>query len=172
MTTFAAAQALGMEIAWKAAEVFTGNQRLSCELRLVGRLRERLLDPEPVLKARNITTVDGAAHVPHLEHVTDAVLVRPRLVACAVIGGDPPDPDAPVTQDRHALFEGAGWTLTGVVALPAGMENDRILDTLSRARFQLVRNAQIRADFGGRQAVWTLPETYVNCELAAAIYVG
>jgi hypothetical protein len=170
--TATALGALGMQATWTQTEVFTGDQRVSCELRLVGRLRERLADDMSQLKARNLTTVDAAPQVPRLNAVQNALLDRNSLVACTVIGGEAPDPDAPATVDRFALFEGHGWTVSGVVGLTAGGDAEHQVEQLVRSRFQLVRQPHFRAEWGGRLAEWTLPEAYVNALMATAVYLG
>ncbi len=142
--------AFGPELAWTPVEVFTGEQRLSCEMRLRGRLRERLLDTEPGIRIRNASTIACDPSMPRLNGIAEGLLHRQHVITCTLVSGEPHDPDAPPMVGRHALFEGKGWG----------------------GRFVLVHDVTTYANWGGAPLSWNLPEAYVNLELALGIYLS
>src|SRR6202022_249987 len=105
--------AFGPGLAWTPVEVFTGEQRLACEMRLRGRLRERLLDTEPGLRIRNASPVACDPSMPRLNGISDGLLHRQHIITCTLVSGEPVDPDAPPLTGRHTLFEGKGWSVSG-----------------------------------------------------------
>ena len=166
------APAFGYEPTWTSVEIFTGEQRLTCELRITGRLRTRLNDNEPLLRVRNLTTLVASPAMPHLTGTPDGLLWRSHLVACAVVKGEIPDPDEPALAARPMLVEGSRWTISGQALFPAGAEPEMHLDQLGHARFWHLRDATVNAEWGGPPVSWTTPELYVNLEQALGVYLG
>jgi hypothetical protein len=162
----------GPELAWTAVEVFTGEQRLTCEMRLRGRLRERLLDTEPGLRVRNASTVACDPSMPRLNGISEGLLHRQHIITCTLLTGEPLDPDAPPMAGRHALFEGKGWSVSGTAQFAAGIAPDQHMDQLAGARFVLVRAVSIYASWGGTPVTWNLAEAYINLDVALGIYLS
>jgi hypothetical protein len=161
----------GPEVAWTPVEVFTGEQRLSCEMKLRGRLRERLLDTEPTIRVRNATTVVSDPSMPHLSALAEGLLHRQYVVICTLVGGEPADPDAPEMVGRPALFEGDRWSVSGTVAFPAGLDPDQHMDKLAGGKFVLLRDVTVYANWGGAPLSWSLPEAYINIEISRGLYL-
>ncbi len=161
----------GPELAWTPVEVFTGEQRLSCEIRLRGRLRERLLDTEPTVRVRNATTLAADPSMPRLNQAPEGILHRQHQVTFTHANGEPADPDAPQTVSRPALFEGDGWSVSGRVEFPAGISPDQHLDKLESGKFVLLRDVSIYASWGAGPVGWQLPEAYINLEITRGIYL-
>lgn len=161
----------GFEPTWTSIEVFTGEHRLTCEIRIAGRLRTRLLDNEPVLRVRSINTVEASPAMPHLTAVAEGLIWRSRAVAFT-IADELPDPDAPEVTARPILLEGNRWTISAQAVFPAGAERDRHLDQLMQARFWLVNDATFTAEWAASPVVWRLPNAYVNVEQALCVYLG
>ena len=166
------AAAFGLEPTWTSVEVFTGEQRLTCEVRISGRLRTRLLDNEPVLRVRNVNTLQSAPAMPRLSAIQDALVWRSHVVACAVAQGEQPDPDAPALTARPMLLEGPGWSINGQALFPAGLDRDRHLDQITQAKFWQLRDVTIAAEWGPTPVTWQMPEAYVNMEQALGLYLG
>lgn len=166
------AAAFGLEPTWTSVEVFTGEQRLTCEVRIAGRLRTRLLDNEPVMRVRNVTTLQSAPSLPRLASVQEGLVFRQHAVAFATSQPELPDPDAPELAARPLLLEGKGWTLTAQALFPAGLERERHLDQLMQARFWYCRNLALTAEWGPTPATWQMPEAYVNLEQALGLYLA
>ena len=166
------AAAFGLEPTWTSVEVFTGEQRLTCEVRVSGRLRTRLLDNEPVMRVRNVNTMQSAPAMPRIAGVQEALLWRSHVVACAVSQGELPDPDAPAMTGRPILVEGQGWTISAQALFAAGVDRERHLDQLMQAKFWYVREATVAAEWGPTTATWQMPEAYINLEQALALYLG
>lgn len=166
------AAAFGLEPTWTSVEVFTGEQRLTCEVRVSGRLRTRLLDNEPVMRVRNVTTMQSAPSLPRLNAVQDGLLWRQHVVACSAVQGELPDPDAPAMSGRPILLEGRGWTVSAQALFPAAVERERHLDQLMQARFWYVRDVTVAVEWGPAPVTWTMPEAYVNMEQALGVYLG
>ena len=163
--------AFGPELAWTPVEVFTGEQRLACEVKLRGRLRERLLDTEPTIRIRNATTVASDSALPRLNGVSEGLIHRSHAVTFTLVSGEPHDPDAPPMTGRHALFEGKGWSVSGTAQFAAGIAPDQHMDQLAGGKFALVREVSVYVNWGGAPVTWNLPEAYVNLELALGIYL-
>ena len=168
----AGAASFGYEPTWTSVEIFTGEHRLTCELRIAGRLRSRLLDTEPVLRVRNVTTQQSAPGMPALHAVNDALIWRSRVVACALVQGELPDPDAPAMAPRPILIEGDRWTIAAQALFPAGIGPDQHLDQMTHSHFWYVREARVTAEWGTAPVTWMMPEAYVNLECALAVYLG
>ncbi len=166
------AAAFGLEPTWTSVEVFTGEQRLTCEIRVSGRLRTRLLDDEPVMRVRNVNTMQSGPSMPRLSALQEGLLHRQYVVACAVAQTEQPDPDAPAMAARPILVEGHGWSLTGQALFPAGVERERHLDQLMHARFWPVREVTVTAEWGPTPSSWQMSEAYVNLSLALGVYLG
>ena len=166
-----AAPAAGFEPTWTAIEVFTGEHRLTCEIRIAGRLRTRLLDNEPVLRVRSVTTLDASPGMPRLTALAEGLIWRNRVVAFTVTN-ELPDPDAPEMTARPMLLEGNRWTISAQAVFPAGADRDRHLDQLMQARFWSVNEATITAEWGASPVVWRVPNAYVNIEQALCVYLG
>ena len=166
------AAAFGLEPTWTSVEVFTGEQRLTCEVRISGRLRTRLLDAEPVMRVRNVNTMQSGPSMPRLSALQEGLLHRQFVIACAVAQGELPDPDAPAMSARPMLVEGRGWSITAQALFPAGVERERHLDQLMQARFWYVREAVVTAEWGPTPATWQMPEAYINLDQALGIYLG
>lgn len=163
--------AFGPELAWTPVEVFTGEQRLSCEMRLRGRLRERLLDTEPTLRVRNATTIAADPSMPHLNAAQEGLLHRQHVITATMLGGEPGDPDAPQMTARQALFEGDHWSVSGSIDFPAGISPDQHMDKLAGGKFVLLHGVNVYASWGGSPVGWQLPEAYINLEITRGIYL-
>ncbi len=163
--------AFGPGVAWTPVEVFTGEQRLTCEMKLRGRLRERLLDTEPTIRIRTATTIDSDPSMPHLNALAEGLLNRQHVVTCMIVGGEPHDPDAPQMTGRQALFEGAGWSVSGTAEFPAGIAPDQHMDKLAGGKFVLLRNVTVYANWVGAPVSWSVPEAYINLEITRGIYL-
>lgn len=166
------AAAFGLEPTWTSVEVFTGEQRLTCEVRVSGRLRTRLLDNEPVMRVRNVTTRQSAPSMPRLGSVQEGLVWRQHLVAVATTQPELPDPDAPQLAARPLLLEGKGWTITGQALFPAGLERDRHLDQLMQAKFWYCRDVTVTAEWGPTPTAWQMSEAYLNLEQALGLYLA
>jgi hypothetical protein len=164
--------AFGPELAWTPVEVFTGEQRLSCEMRLRGRLRERLLDTEPGLRIRNASTIAADPSMPRLNSISEGLLHRQLIITCTLVSGEPIDPDAPPMAGRHALFEGKGWSVSGSAQFAAGIAPNLHMDQLAGGKFILLHGVTIYANWGAAPVTWNLPEAYVNLEVALGIYLS
>ena len=164
--------AFGPAPAWTPVELFTGEQRLSCQMLLRGRLRERLLDTEPAITLHAVTTVEGRKTIPRLNGVEEGMVWRQHVVACWVPGGEPADPDAPSTVARPVLVVGPTWTASGSVLVSAGIERDHHMELIRKSAFCLLHNVQLTADWDGTPSSWSVPEAYVNLELAVGLYLG
>jgi len=163
--------AFGPELAWTPVEVFTGEQRLSCEVRLRGRLRERLLDTEPTIRVRNATTLAGDPSMPRLNSAPEGLLHRQHVITATLVSGEPHDPDAPEMALRQALFEGDHWSVSGSVEFPAGISPDQHMDKLAGGKFVLLRNVSVYANWGSAPVGWQLTEAYINLEITRGIYL-
>jgi len=158
--------------AWTPVELFTGEQRLACQMLLRGRLRERLLDTEAAITVHAVTTVDGRKTIPRLNGVEEGMLWRQHLVAIWTATGDPHDPDAPATVARPVLVVGPKWTVAGSAMMSAGVGRDQHMELIRKSAFCLLENVQLTADWDGTPSSWTVPQAYVNLELAVGIYLG
>jgi hypothetical protein len=172
MTATAGPGAFGPAPTWTPVELFTGEQRLACQMLLRGRLRERLLDTEAAISIHAVTTVDGRKTIPRLNGVEEGMIWRQHVVAFWTASGEPADPDAPATVDRPVLVVGPNWTAAGSAQVSAGVERDNHMGLIRKNAFCLLHNVQLSADWDGAVSSWTVPEAYVNLELAAGIYLG
>ncbi len=163
--------AFGPELAWTPVEVFTGEQRLTCEMRLRGRLRERLLDTEPTLRVRNATTVAADPSMPRLVNAPEGLLHRQHMITATLVAGEPRDPAAPEMTTRQALFEGDHWSVSGSVDFPAGISADQHMDKLAGGKFVLLHQVSVYANWGGSPVGWQLAEAYINLEITRGIYL-
>ncbi|HEY8642845.1 MAG TPA: hypothetical protein VIO84_08760 [Candidatus Dormibacteraeota bacterium] len=163
--------AFGPGLAWTPVEVFTGEQRLSCEMKLRGRVRERLLDTEPTIRVQNATTIASDPSMPQLHAVPEGLLHRQHIITCTLVSGEPHDPDAPAMTGRHALFEGAGWSVSGTAQFAAGIGPEQHMDQLAGGKFALLHDVTVYVNWGGAPVSWNLPEAYVNLEIARGIYL-
>lgn len=168
----AAAGALNVAPSWTEVELFTGEQRLRCRVLFRGRLRERLLDTEPSIVIHDATTVAARRSVPHLNGVPEGMIRRQNVVAGWVPGGEPADPDGPETIERPVLVVGAGWTAAGAVHIPAGADRSHHLAFIQKSPFCQLFALQLTADWDGTPSAWSVPEAYVNLDLATALYLG
>lgn len=166
-----AAAAPVFEPTWTPIEIFTGEQRVGCEIRITGRLRARLADNEPVLRVRNVTTIDASPAMPRLSAVTEGLVWRSRVVAFSV-ASELPDPDAPALVGRPILFEGNRWVISAQAMFPAGAERERHLDQLMQAHFWPVDAVRFTAEWGSAPVSWSAPHAYVNVEQALSLYLG
>ncbi len=168
----AAPAGLGPTPTWMPVELFTGEQRLSCQMLLRGRLRERLLDNEPSITVHAVTTITSRKTVPRLSAVAEGVIKRDRVVAFWTADGEPPDPDAPATVARPVLIVGPEWVASGAAHLPAGAERDQHLAVIQKNPFCQLFDVTLVTDWDGAAESWRIREAFVNLALANAIYLG
>lgn len=164
--------AFGPAPAWTPVELFTGEQRLSCQVLLRGRLRERLLDTESAITVHGVTTVEARKTIPRLNGVGEGMVRREHIVAFWTPAGDPVDPDAPAVVSRPVLIEGPTWIAAGVARIPAGVEREQHLAFVHKNSFCQLFAVQLTADWDGTPSTWTVPEAYVNLQLAIGVYLG
>lgn len=163
----------GLTPAWTPVELFTGEQRLACQMLLRGgRIRERLLDGESSIAIHSVTTIDCRRTVPRLNGVGEGMVRRQHVVAFWVPGGEPPDPDAPSLVDRPVLVVGPTWTASGTASVAAGAERDQHMALIHKNPFCLLHDVRLVADWDGTASSWSVPEAYVNLELAIGVYLG
>jgi len=164
--------AFGPEPIWAPVEVFTGEQRMTCDVRIRGRLRDRRSDSEVAILVRNVSTLQSAPSLPRLSVAPEGLLWRSRIVACAPLSPEPADPDAPPLAGRPVLFEGAGWSIAALAQFPSGIDPAHHVDQLMKGRFWPVREARLTVDWGPAPSSWAMPEAYVNLEHMAAAYLA
>ncbi len=162
---------VGLEARWVPIHAFAVYQRMSAELFFRGRLRDRLTDPEPLLRLRNVSSEPLLSGVPRLTGVAEATLDRDFVGAIGLVEQEPPNPDAPLEVARHALFQGSGFTVTGLAQFPAGADAAQHLNLVTKAAFWPVAQARISLA-GSDAAPWELPLAWVNRNLIFAIYLA
>ncbi len=161
----------GLEARWVPVQIFAVYQRMLAEMFYRGRLRDRLADAEAVLRLRHVSTEPLAAGVPRLSNASEAVLNRDLVGAVGLQEAEPRDPDEPAAVERRALFQGAGFTVTGLARFPAGAEADQHLNLLQKSTFWPVAEARVGAT-GSEAPALEMPLAWVNQKLVVAVFLA
>ena len=157
---------------WAKVDVLTAYQRLTAEIQVRGRLRETMIDPEPLFHLRNISADPLLPGAVPLTGVPEGLFNKEHICTIRTLEAEPPPPDQPPERiRRYAMFQGATFMVSGFAEFPKAASPQMHTEVLLRARFFQLLDATVTI-IGIEGKSWSQPDIWVNRDQMVALFLG
>lgn len=159
-------------VAWTKVDVLAPYQRLTAEMQIHGRLREMINEQESLFHLRNVSAEPLLPGAVPLNGVPEGTFRKEQVCGIRTIEPEPPSPDQVIELiRRYAMFQGAGFMVTGFAEFPKAAAQEMHNEILLKGRFfQLVDVTVTMVGVAGK--TWTQPNIYVNRDQMLALFLG
>jgi len=163
---------LGVPSPWTKVDVLTAYERLTAEIQVRGRLRETMIDPEPLFHLHNISAEPLLPGAVPLNGVPEGLFNKALIGGIRTIEPEPPPPDQVMEMiRRYAMFQASSFLVSGFVEFPKAAAPEMHSELLLKARFfQIVEATVTIVNVAGK--AWTQPTIWVNREHMLALFLG